>query len=358
MPQDGAVRPSILVEEPVVGDASIDRLIRKVLSSRVREVPGCPREASGCSMDENIVAAYLENRLSSSEKTDFEDHACKCASCQELLALSMQLDKPEPTVEAAMLRSFLPRLSSRILRPVPIFAVLFIGAVSLIFFFRIEDDSRRALEKAQITELHSPPWETKTTIPSPSKPAPEPHDAGLKQEKLQAAAPPREEKSAKAELPSPREHPISPEVALPSPAISTAESREKAPSETERQKGAEGVTLGSDRSVTLSYISATQAKDTEARMVERPGSLPKDIILKAAKAARLKEAESKKIADKTFYRSFGYWFDGQCISHRDADIMEITSADPEYSEIFLQYPTLADFRPIFIYWKGTNFLVR
>jgi hypothetical protein len=73
-----------------VRDVSADRLIQKTISTRMRESP------EGCA-DENTMAAYLEGNLSPQETAAFEDHVSECASCQEILALSMKLQADEAT---------------------------------------------------------------------------------------------------------------------------------------------------------------------------------------------------------------------------------------------------------------------
>ena len=67
----------------------IDSAIRKALGHQLS------RASSSCP-DENLLAAYLERSLSDQEKSRLETHVSDCASCRDLLALSMKAAGDEP----------------------------------------------------------------------------------------------------------------------------------------------------------------------------------------------------------------------------------------------------------------------
>ena len=123
-------------------------------------------------------------------------------------------------------------------------------------------------------------------------------------------------------------------------------------------KAAGNVSLEYDQSVTMPYLSATKVRDSETQVVEQAGELLKDIILRIRKPGQLEGAETRKMGDRTFYGTSGYWIDQECIRHPDSNTVEIASPDPEYESILAQYPALPDLRPVLIHWKGTNFLMR
>jgi hypothetical protein len=71
-----------------------DKTILRILERQSGEPPAaCP--------DADILAAYLEARLTDSETDRFEEHAANCEHCCQALALAMKLGKDEEAAKAA-----------------------------------------------------------------------------------------------------------------------------------------------------------------------------------------------------------------------------------------------------------------
>jgi hypothetical protein len=132
-----------------VRHSSMDSLIRKALSARVRELPGkCPNE--------NAFAAYYEHRLSQQEMASFEDHVAECASCQETLALGMKLFDPDAAGEES------DKLGKRKMlfhfsMPAPVFGAVIAAVILIAVFIRLNHNPDKAKPApTRIAELRAP----------------------------------------------------------------------------------------------------------------------------------------------------------------------------------------------------------
>jgi len=74
--------------------------------------------------------------------------------------------------------------------------------------------------------------------------------------------------------------------------------------------------------------------------------------------SNLKTAESRSIGDRVFYKNHGYWIDKDCAENADDQIVEIKSADPDYSPIAKKYPGIRSLLPAVIHWEKKNYLLR
>jgi hypothetical protein len=141
-----------------VRDVSADRLIQKTISTRMRESP------EGCA-DENTMAAYLEGNLSPQETAAFEDHVSECASCQEILALSMKLQADEATSQTTAEQGTGKRTLFRFSIPIPVLGAVCAVIVLSVVLFRIANQSGGDLHKTQTTELHPAAQKAETAAP-------------------------------------------------------------------------------------------------------------------------------------------------------------------------------------------------
>jgi hypothetical protein len=100
-----------------------------MLSARMRD----PLE--GCA-DDNTVAAYLEASLTDRERAAFEAHVSECRTCQEVLALSLELQDAETAARAIARQGAGKRILFRVSVPVPVLAALIIAVVVGAVLFR------------------------------------------------------------------------------------------------------------------------------------------------------------------------------------------------------------------------------
>jgi hypothetical protein len=109
-------------------ERSIDSAIRKALLRQTGSA------ASSCP-DENALAAYLERNLSDQERLRLEGHLSDCASCRELLALSMRIAADEPAAVADAIRNPRERkLLSPSRVPLAVVAALVLGIGATVVF--------------------------------------------------------------------------------------------------------------------------------------------------------------------------------------------------------------------------------
>jgi hypothetical protein len=129
-------------------ERSIDSAIRKALGRRTAGA------ASSCP-DENLLAAYLERSLSDQERLHLEGHFSDCASCRELLALSMRVAADEPgPMEDSMRSSQERKLFSHSRVPLAVVAVLVLG-IGTALIFLLTGEFRKA-EHVEVAEQRAP----------------------------------------------------------------------------------------------------------------------------------------------------------------------------------------------------------
>jgi hypothetical protein len=68
--------------------------------------------------------------------------------------------------------------------------------------------------------------------------------------------------------------------------------------------------------------------------------------------------DTRKIGDRTFVLTQDIWVDEECNKHPEASQVVIPPESEEYSEILNTYPELRDLRPVMIFWKGRELLLR
>ncbi len=147
-------------------DESVDSLIKKVISARMRE------SSEGCA-DENTMAAYLEKTLSPQDMTAFETHASGCTSCQEVLALAMKLQDQEAASQTADEQSARKKTLFRFSIPIPVIGGVALAVVLIAVLFRMNHESSMNPTESQTAALHMPEHQTEAAVRSTPVQAPE-----------------------------------------------------------------------------------------------------------------------------------------------------------------------------------------
>jgi hypothetical protein len=128
----------------------MDRLIRKSLSAQAR------RSSEPC-VNENLMAAYLERRLTPEEQRTVESHVADCPSCQEVLALALRLQSEEDSASPQASSTRSKKVLFNLSIPIPALGALLICIVIGALFFRWPHPKRETAVKEQpVAELHSP----------------------------------------------------------------------------------------------------------------------------------------------------------------------------------------------------------
>jgi hypothetical protein len=393
-----------------VRDASIDSLIQKMISVRMRE------SSESCA-DANTMAAYLEASLSPQEMAAFEAHVSDCASCQEVLALSMKLQDRDAGGQTEEEQSARKKLLFRFAIPIPVLGGVVAAIVLIAVLFRMVSDSGKNIQPPQSAELHAPARQTEIAtrnIPPPPPVADKDSlvvekpklDARLSENKAKALSSPISNAETESIPPATRAEsipPSAPAVVEPAPGISAEADMQKMEAKGGAfPRGEESIArpsiyaaqnrIAASNTLNMAPINATSPRDAmirlgdllqrrdlkaeageqRAQIVEgigqnhtNPAQGGKKIAsqglgggVRQASRASIEREESRKIGEKAFYLSSVYWIDGQCIEHQDEPIVEITSAAPEYGQILTQYPELRNLRPALIYWNGKIYLLR
>lgn len=355
-------------------DASADRLIQKMISTRMRE------SSEDCA-DENTMAAYLEESLSPQERSAFEDHVSECISCQEILALSMKLRADEATGQTAAEPETGKKTLFHFSIPIPVLGGVVVAMVLLAVLFRMVHQSGGNLQQPQTAELHPPAQKTETAAQSVPMEAPMADKDNLAMARRRIEAPLSENKEkgsaffSREAVPEPL-----PPAALPAienePAAvaevsthkmaaalpaSENERRDVAAESSAQKPAAARASSGYEKSATLSSPAAVSDQiDVKLQSTVTLNSVPpKDVIFGFRDGrSKLEASQSKQIRDKVFYQNSGFWIDRQCVEHRDEPIIEILPVVPEYEPILAKYPELRDLLPAVIYWNNKIYLLR
>jgi hypothetical protein len=132
-----------------VRDTPIDRLIRKSLSAGVRS----PEDHS---VNDNLMAAYLESNLSTEEASAFEAHVADCAVCQETLAVALKLGPPEDAPGGELASAPSKKTLFRISIPIPAIAALLLCLGIAAVFFGFYNRPGGIAAKQQVADLRAP----------------------------------------------------------------------------------------------------------------------------------------------------------------------------------------------------------
>ena len=354
-------------------DAQMDDLLRKVLSER-------PRESSQSCANENLMAAYLESELSPRETAEFESHVAECAYCREILALSMKMQPRDPAVHPVPAGDA-RRTLFRFAIPVPILGALILAVVLVPVVYKAV--KKPSLPETQVAEVRAPLQ--KAEVPETDAPA------APQGYRLQKGSIEREGREAEKRAPEPRilekktemaaaadaaAQGLAPAAAVGDEATEKARTRVSPSGALKSESGmpdAETLSASVHQSEKLAIAAApappppTPAPEAgrAVSMLNSQGPValnavrPNEVLLGSGKdESKRKDAESRHIGDKVFYRNAGMWIDRQSTEHRDRPIIEILPAVPEHKSIVTKYPALRSLLPVVIYWKGTNYLLR
>lgn len=385
---------------------SVEGAIRRILHRRSDGSTGaCP--------DENLFAAYLENRLAPPETARFEEHASNCSVCQEVLGLSLRLAQQETRAAvAAASESGASLFRSSRLRLVLGAAFALTAGVIL---FQSARDSSLLPTKPQVAQRESKPgisggpqaqlksleaataasdsisklgtavagqkdapeaagMEFRARV-NPAKPAAEalpaaPAAANVPETvPVQTFAKADAAKAAGTDLPE--ELPPARKVTVQSAEMNTAaaqanENRNRAMA-VPRQDAAQLQNQAVQQAAMQAPVGAAQSRAEGAAPMD-----PTDQALLEARAAasrgqasELKDEKAaerqKKVAGRLFYRTSGYWVDGECLLRPNAPRRDIRKDSKEYSDMIAKEPALVELKgevPVLVYWNGANCLIR
>lgn len=317
-------------------DEPIDRAIRNTLA----DLPGA--KSDECPAD-GAIAAYLEFSLRAEERAEVESHMARCASCREVLALSMQLgeEDAQPAQAAAVTGK---KILFHISIPVSAVALIIVGTVAGVLYYRAIRTGPGVPAAYQTAELKAPaPGGAVNQALSRQKLDQTPKAAPKEEDRRKPADIPVRVSQPPAMSPAP---PLAGDDAKAYEALEKFEAVTRAPEkpaqlvETERL----GVPAGAADNMTAFRDAATVSASREPRMAGARAS-----IAALEKSARVIQ---RTVGDKTFILQSGIWMDGECANHPDVPVVEIQSGTEEHSELLKAYPGLGNLRPALVFWKG------
>ncbi len=384
--------------EGAVKDTSVDGAIKKALARRNDGPAGeCP--------DENVLAAYLEMRLDEAERLEVESHAASCASCQQTVGLALRMTEQEgrsvvPEPEPASRKRILFHFSL----PVSTFAMLVLALCAGVLFYRVVRESSHLPPPAQTAQLRTPAQAEGISAPKASEGAQEAqlasggNQAAGPGEKVRASTATSGAQTARLDIPA-KDGRLEPVPTTDKAThLQTADAVSEAETKVDRQAAAlpqpaleaaapqpfvqtddRGIPAGRAPAIataTSEYRSGGLARSRAelTKMSSRPVYAPptglqkedflsvvapRDAVanLTGLASSEQRKRAAKKLGDRTFYRSSGYWIDDQCI-RVSADYEEAADGSAERAEILKSLPELAGMRPAILYWKGKILVLR
>jgi hypothetical protein len=385
----------------------VDGALRRVLASRRVDVPeACP--------DANMLAAYLEARLSPDEATRFEEHASDCRNCQEMLALSLTLAEGEAEIAAQTAPA--PQGFSYRSSPLRVaLAAVAVLTVGMLLFLATKNEQMvqqrpqmAAREKRQndvsggaAAALSAP----QATVVSSSSPAATPQPVPAEGEKQPAKAkdvavirPSRMPDAATSLTPPPSQRPLDavaevrPQVAAaadfqskaravaPQPAAGAAAEQLQKEEKGQRDVQALQENMAAARQTELRMQAgdtARQRADPAARgggvqlallpsgaaqaQVQAPGAAVEKRVRLAVQEAAANVLGTQMLGDRIFLRTPNYWVEVECTLHGEAPSREITRNSKAFSDMLMQETALSRLPsglPVLLYWHGTKLLIR
>jgi hypothetical protein len=374
---------------------------KRYVDSAIRQALGRSQaENSGACPDQNQAAAYLEGRLRDDDKRAFEAHAADCEVCRQVLALALRLEEESEAVNAIRAHSS-RRVLFRISIPVSALALIVAGVAIGILFLRSSKTPDKIMPTAQITELRAPAPVQQPSREKDSKESVSPAPAKIQKPtavKTTVSRSPAAESAKKAEPAQDallRATPIAATAGVPAElaeldAVKTqtrqvaAAKTEFAPARSEdvvarqalQSSGVVGGLPGGVVGGVVGGISpaAQAAKPQKVSMLNLTPT-PREAIRELSrmlgandkdgsrKAEELKsdltsENRFKRIGDRSFLSTSGYWIDELCARNADAPIVEVRAGTTEFEEIMKLYPDLRDLRPVVIYWNDKILVMR
>jgi hypothetical protein len=342
----------------MVKERSIERAIRKTLEEGSgSSVQNCP--------DENRLAAYMEHRLSAPEKAALEQHASNCLRCQQVMAHAMTLsDRAEQGSERPNSLDSRPLIPAGLLRPFPALAGILVALVAgtLLYRFYMEPSALPEPGPSSVVRRSVADQEEKSRsdqdkvveMTEPIKRAEAEEALPAVSDTIQEAAAAREELEKPADL-------------------ETAQSKNEVlraaapPGEEKKQAVA---TTATDRNAGAARLAVGGIRKPESRtalrqkLTDEASRTPNQAI--AALKSRLSSFEHglspRRMGDRSFYRTEGFWIDSQCLEHIGTAVAEIEPESAAMSQILTAIPELAELGqtgiPIIIFWDNENCLIR
>jgi len=383
----------------------VDEAFRRILALRRDVAPGpCP--------DANEFAAYLEARLNTAETARFEEHASNCRSCQETLALSLQLaDTEDDTVRRPVAEPARSAYRTSPLRFALAAAVLLTVGVLL---FQTAREARMVQPESQIARR-----EAKGDMPRPEAAAPQseaiqpakvspavpresagvPRIAADKKElaanqpsfgepagaaaaapaipagtgvpaRVSQVAAARDEKAA-APKAAVGELVAEEQKALPAQRVNLADKAKQAYVQADESRLQPAIAnqqpavanqppaVGQARAGNVQQIAAQAPAEAVSVQAGRPAADERvRLALQEASAAKEKE---QKYGGRALLRTTSCWVEVECTRHVEAPAREIARDSKEFADMLAKEPVLAELPkdlPVLIFWNGTNLLIR
>ncbi len=390
-------------------DERIDRAIRNILAGQK------DRDAGACPSDSRI-AAYLDARLRPDECAEFEAHVSSCASCREILSLSLQLGE-EPQVTRQTLPAQEKKVIFHFAIPMSALALVVVASLAGVLYYRAVRNAGKSVIVTQTAEVREadksidraePSQEFRTagpekrrevaatdsskaistrpitTVParsaardtaaSPPPPAVEDEKIALGNEaeteapiasKASAARSAIELPAGKKEVPgaaAPAEPPMVVGGIRPPVRAASEEGAAGVAAEARMQMAvADQPSKGKPAQARLGRIPA----DTLA-MAMKPEDAARDAIAQLSKyvkdKAKSDSAGEKKIGDRIFVLISGFWIDRTCTARADAQLVETQSGSATYEAIRKAVvgfdELLAAGESALIFWDGKIYLIR
>jgi hypothetical protein len=369
----------------------------RYVDSAIRQALGRSQaESSGACPDHNQAAAYLEGRLRDDDTAAFEAHAADCAACRQVLALALKLEEESWAVNAIHAHSS-KRLLFRISIPVSALALIVAGIAIGMLFLRSSKTPDKIVPTAQITELREPAPVQQPSREKDSKESVSPAPVKIQKPttvKTRVSQSPAAESAKKAEPAQDaltRATPIAAIAGVPAEPAELdavkAQTQQVAAAKTEfaparsgdvvaRQAlQSSGVVGGLPGRVVGGISPAPQAPKLQKVSMPNLTPTPRDAIRELSKmlgandedgsrkAEELKsdltsENRYKRIGDRSFLSTSGYWIDELCARNADAPIVEVRAGTAEFEEILKLYPDLRVLLPVVIYWNDKILVMR
>jgi hypothetical protein len=364
----------------------------------MRESPeGCP--------DENTMAAYFEQHLSQQETAAVENHLAECASCQEALVIAMRLHDPDVSLPMSTEPNAGKNVLFRFSIPMPVLGGAFIAVILIAVFFHMHNSSGIKQAPPSTADLRPPaiasagavasaePKTPATTLTASNTVEKKAHKTtGVAESKKGLTPLPKEERTlAAAALSNQQEMAVTADMQGGfAPSVNdflTEEQAKPAPSPrpmTAMGNGGMDETIGNlgarrggtsgpgagfgggggSRASGMGGFGGGMGGGMGGPVGGFGGGGMSGAMGGGFSGSRApsRVTELMKIGDKEFYfdSSSRWWIDRQCRDRLGDPFIEITSADPEYESIVMQYAELRKLHPVpvIIYWNNKIYLLR
>ena len=371
-------------------DSAFDAALGRALAARSGSAGrDCP--------DESRVAAYLERRLDQAAAAAVEEHAAKCASCQRLIALALELDETPVSAADFSVGQSGRRELFRFSFSLSALALALVAAGIGVVLVR---GLKQRAAPADVAQLEAP----KAAPAESSAPAIAEEKAGAKLSRVEAdekrstsrfdqmrpaARPDEPGRRKEAEGFRARAEREAPAPAAPPPALPVSKAADSAivmadkiardePSKKKENEAAQAQTVTGPQ---LKGATTAAGGLEERKLVKSAAPTPRDAVRAFALLAvpkqqlnsnatqenlRLRQKSergpaavqnaasqsqanseqlpSRALGDRTLYLYMGYWIDAQATVNPEAEIVEGSQAPIAVEEIHKALPAVKDLR--------------